>query len=77
MRVICEFIELGAKAKEAATEAMDTEAVLGEIPDEYLDPIQVCFKPLSEITVSICTKPFIVPVVPFSVPCIFGLLIGD
>ncbi|KAK7843775.1 putative ubiquitin conjugation factor e4, partial [Quercus suber] len=39
-RVIREFIELGAKAKVAASEAMDTEAVLGEIPDEFLDPIQ-------------------------------------
>ena len=41
-RVILEFIELGAKAKVAASEAMDTEAALGEIPDEFLDPIQVC-----------------------------------
>ncbi|XP_075645294.1 putative ubiquitin conjugation factor E4 [Castanea sativa] len=39
-RVIQEFTELGAKAKIAASEAMDTEAVLGEIPDEFLDPIQ-------------------------------------
>ncbi|KAK4279414.1 hypothetical protein QN277_011200 [Acacia crassicarpa] len=39
-RVIHEFVELGAKAKVAATEAMDAEAVLGEIPDEFLDPIQ-------------------------------------
>lgn len=41
-RVIQEFIELGAKAKVAAAEAMDAEAALGEIPDEFLDPIQVC-----------------------------------
>lgn len=40
-RVINEFIELGARAKVAATEAMDTEETLGEIPDEFLDPIQV------------------------------------
>ncbi|EEF29477.1 ubiquitin-protein ligase, putative [Ricinus communis] len=40
MRVIQEFVELGSKAKVAASEAMDTEAVLGEIPDEFLDPIQ-------------------------------------
>lgn len=41
MRVVQEFVELGAKAKVAASEAMDTEATLGEIPDEFLDPIQV------------------------------------
>ncbi|KAK3212551.1 hypothetical protein Dsin_017257 [Dipteronia sinensis] len=40
MRVIQEFIGLGAKAKAAASQAMDTEATLGEIPDEFLDPIQ-------------------------------------
>ncbi|XP_024033127.1 probable ubiquitin conjugation factor E4 [Morus notabilis] len=39
-RIIQEFAELGAKAKVAASEAMGTEAVLGEIPDEFLDPIQ-------------------------------------
>ncbi|KAF7820500.1 putative ubiquitin conjugation factor E4 [Senna tora] len=39
-RIIHEFVELGAKAKVAASEAMDAEAVLGEIPDEFLDPIQ-------------------------------------
>ncbi|GFY82948.1 U-box domain-containing protein [Actinidia rufa] len=39
-RLIQEFIELGAKAKLAASEAMDAEAALGEIPDEFLDPIQ-------------------------------------
>ncbi|XP_061358097.1 probable ubiquitin conjugation factor E4 [Gastrolobium bilobum] len=39
-RIIHEFIQLGAKAKVAASEAMDTEATLGEIPDEFLDPIQ-------------------------------------
>lgn len=42
-RIIQEFIDLGAKSKVAATEAMDTEAALGEIPDEFLDPIQVRF----------------------------------
>lgn len=42
-RIIQEFIQLGAKAKVAASEAMDAEATLGEIPDEFLDPIQVCF----------------------------------
>lgn len=45
-RVIQAFVELGAKAKVAASEAMDAEAVLGDIPDEFLDPIQVyllCF----------------------------------
>lgn len=40
-RVIQEFIELGSKAKVAASEALDAEAALGEIPDEFLDPIQV------------------------------------
>lgn len=39
-RVVREFLDLGAKAKVAATEAMDTEEVLGEIPEEFLDPIQ-------------------------------------
>ncbi|KAJ3697941.1 hypothetical protein LUZ61_001646 [Rhynchospora tenuis] len=39
-RVIEEFVQLGAKAKAAASQAMDTEAALGEIPDEFLDPIQ-------------------------------------
>ncbi|XP_016453506.2 putative ubiquitin conjugation factor E4 [Nicotiana tabacum] len=40
MRIIQEFIDLGAKAKVAASEAMDAEAALGDIPDEFLDPIQ-------------------------------------
>ncbi|KAK6155045.1 hypothetical protein DH2020_009293 [Rehmannia glutinosa] len=39
-RVIQEFVELGRKAKIAASEAMDVEAALGDIPDEFLDPIQ-------------------------------------
>ncbi|KAJ0973800.1 hypothetical protein J5N97_015765 [Dioscorea zingiberensis] len=39
-KVIQDFVQLGVKAKNAASEAMDTEAVLGEIPDEFLDPIQ-------------------------------------
>ena len=42
-RIVQEFVELGDKAKVAASEAMDTEAVLGDIPDEFLDPIQVFF----------------------------------
>eukprot|EP00252_Welwitschia_mirabilis_P016787 TRINITY_DN3721_c0_g1_i1.p1 TRINITY_DN3721_c0_g1~~TRINITY_DN3721_c0_g1_i1.p1 ORF type:complete len:1020 (+),score=199.58 TRINITY_DN3721_c0_g1_i1:182-3241(+) len=37
---VTEFVELGSKAKAAATEALDTEAMLGDIPDEFLDPIQ-------------------------------------
>ena len=40
-RMIQEFVELGAKAKIAAAEAMDVENALGDIPDEFLDPIQV------------------------------------
>lgn len=40
-RIIQEFMELGTKAKAAASEAMDAEAALGEIPEEFLDPIQV------------------------------------
>lgn len=40
MRVMQEFIKLGRKARAAASQAMDTEAALGEIPDEFLDPIQ-------------------------------------
>ncbi|KAJ0973806.1 hypothetical protein J5N97_015771 [Dioscorea zingiberensis] len=39
-KVIQDFVQLGVKAKNAASEAMDTEVVLGEIPDEFLDPIQ-------------------------------------
>nr|XP_043615254.1 probable ubiquitin conjugation factor E4 [Erigeron canadensis] len=39
-RVIQAFDNLGQKAKAAASEAMDAEAVLGDIPDEFLDPIQ-------------------------------------
>ncbi|XP_022741751.1 probable ubiquitin conjugation factor E4 isoform X2 [Durio zibethinus] len=39
-RIIQDFIELGSRAKVAASEAMDTEAALGDIPDEFLDPIQ-------------------------------------
>ncbi|MCL7039432.1 hypothetical protein MKW94_027681 [Papaver nudicaule] len=35
-----EFANLHAKVKFAASEAMDEEEVLGEIPDEFLDPIQ-------------------------------------
>lgn len=42
-RVIDEFTKLGVLVKTAATEALDTEEVLGEIPEEFLDPIQVFF----------------------------------
>lgn len=41
-RIVQEFVALGAKAKAAAAEAMDAEIALGDIPDEFLDPIQVC-----------------------------------
>lgn len=40
-RIIQEFVDLGAKARAAASEAMDTESMLGDIPDDFLDPIQV------------------------------------
>ncbi|KAF2283608.1 hypothetical protein GH714_012184 [Hevea brasiliensis] len=49
-RVIREFIELGTKAKVAASEAMDAEAALVEIPDEFLDPIQTDPFILSHLT---------------------------
>ncbi|KAI3500720.1 hypothetical protein L2E82_19321 [Cichorium intybus] len=39
-RIINAFDDLGKKAKSAASEAMDAEAILGDIPDEFLDPIQ-------------------------------------
>ncbi|KAK9742559.1 hypothetical protein RND81_03G182000 [Saponaria officinalis] len=39
-RIIEEFVELGTKARVAAAEAMDVENALGDIPDEFLDPIQ-------------------------------------
>ncbi|PIM99956.1 Ubiquitin fusion degradation protein-2 [Handroanthus impetiginosus] len=39
-RIIQEFVDLGARAKAAAAEAMDAEAALGDVPDEFLDPIQ-------------------------------------
>ncbi|XP_011035828.1 PREDICTED: probable ubiquitin conjugation factor E4 [Populus euphratica] len=39
-RVVQEFIELGTKTKVAASEAMDAETTLGEVPEEFLDPIQ-------------------------------------
>ncbi|RZC89307.1 hypothetical protein C5167_029210 [Papaver somniferum] len=35
-----EFVNLSAKVKLAAIEEMDVETALGEIPDEFLDPIQ-------------------------------------
>lgn len=38
--VLQEFKALGAKAKAAAAEATDAEAMLGDIPEEFLDPIQ-------------------------------------
>ena len=40
-QIIKEFMQLAGKAKAAASEAMDAEAILGDIPDEFLDPIQV------------------------------------
>jgi hypothetical protein len=40
-QTVQEFKLLGVKAKAAATEARDKEALLGEIPEEFLDPIHV------------------------------------
>ncbi|XP_051214801.1 probable ubiquitin conjugation factor E4 [Lolium perenne] len=39
-QIIQEFTQLASKAKAAASEALDAEAILGDIPDEFLDPIQ-------------------------------------
>ncbi|XP_057769616.1 probable ubiquitin conjugation factor E4 [Salvia miltiorrhiza] len=39
-RIIHEFVELGTKTRVAAVEARDAEAALGDVPDEFLDPIQ-------------------------------------
>ncbi|CAN6470133.1 unnamed protein product [Victoria cruziana] len=39
-RLIQAFVELGNRAKAAASKAMDVEAALGDIPEEFLDPIQ-------------------------------------
>ncbi|XP_066390180.1 probable ubiquitin conjugation factor E4 isoform X2 [Miscanthus floridulus] len=39
-KIIQEFMQLAGRAKAAASEAMDAEAILGDIPDEFLDPIQ-------------------------------------
>ncbi|KAK1648488.1 hypothetical protein QYE76_066293 [Lolium multiflorum] len=39
-QIIQEFTQLAGKAKAAASEALDAEAILGDIPDEFLDPIQ-------------------------------------
>ncbi|VFQ68550.1 unnamed protein product [Cuscuta campestris] len=58
-RIIQEFIDLGAKAKVAESAAMDTEAALGDIPEEFLDPIQYTLMrdpvilPSSKITVDL------------------------
>ncbi|CAK9231327.1 unnamed protein product [Sphagnum troendelagicum] len=60
-KTIQEFEQLGVKAKAAATEAKDTEALLGEIPEEFLDPIQYTLMkdpvilPSSKTTVDLST----------------------
>lgn len=41
MQVLEEFEALGAKARASSQEMMDAEALLGDIPEEFLDPIQV------------------------------------
>ncbi|XP_075482965.1 putative ubiquitin conjugation factor E4 isoform X2 [Primulina tabacum] len=56
-KTVQEFVDLGVKAKLIASEAMDAEAALGDIPDEFLDPIQYTLMrdpvvlPSSKITV--------------------------
>ncbi|EFJ06900.1 ubiquitin-protein ligase, UFD2 [Selaginella moellendorffii] len=35
-----DFVLLGEKVKKAVSEAQDTEALLGDVPEEFLDPIQ-------------------------------------
>ncbi|KAK1660478.1 hypothetical protein QYE76_048637 [Lolium multiflorum] len=56
-QIIQEFTQLAGKAKAAASEAMDAEAILGDIPDEFLDPIQYTLMedpvilPLSRVTI--------------------------
>ncbi|PWA78177.1 zinc finger, RING/FYVE/PHD-type, Ubiquitin conjugation factor E4 [Artemisia annua] len=37
------FDDLGNKAKEVASEAIDAEAIFADIPDEFLDPIQLFY----------------------------------
>ena len=46
-KIIQEFMQLAGRAKFAASEAMDAEAILGDIPDEFLDPIQVLYIAIS------------------------------
>ena len=46
-KIIQEFMQLAGRAKAAASEAMDAEAILGDIPDEFLDPIQVLYIAIS------------------------------
>jgi ubiquitin conjugation factor E4 B len=41
IEMIDDFEALGVKSKAQAQEMMDAEALLGDIPDEFLDPIQV------------------------------------
>lgn len=41
MQMLEEFEALGAKTRACSQEMMDAEALLGDIPDEFLDPIQV------------------------------------
>ncbi|MCL7046693.1 hypothetical protein MKW94_019047 [Papaver nudicaule] len=38
--LVPEFIELGARVNDAAQKAIETEASLGEIPNDFLDPIE-------------------------------------
>lgn len=58
-QIIQEFMQLASKSKTAASEAMDAEAMLGDIPDEFLDPIQVLFALLRKYLYSLlCNQRF-------------------
>ena len=53
MQMLDDFEALGAKSRACSQEMMDAEALLGDIPDEFLDPIQVA------LTLKLCTFLFL------------------